>query len=458
MSHITSDFRNCLDQQPITRYQYVVLTLLFFLLFTDGYDAQTLGYVVPAMAIDWGVDKAAFGIAFSANLLGLACGSFVIPPIADRLGARRILIACVAVYGGLTVLSALLESLPWLVAARFLTGVGMGGAMPCAMALMADYAPPRLRTMMVTLAASGFALGGAIGGFIAVAFINQHGWQAVFLFGGVTPLLLIPFLIPVLPESLARLIQRGAPYAELKRVTQRILPDWEPSSVSLESGNSKYEGLEKNAWNSLFKNGYAKATLLIWGAFFIALILLYFIISWLPSLLVNSGMKMEEANLFTSLFLFSGAIGGPTLSFLIDKFKYRKSIGLGLILSGAAAAMMFLGLNAEHATTMLIGVVIGGFCIIGGQLTLNAFVSAFYPPHMRAMGAGWALGVGRIGSIIAPLLGSLFLMAKLEVSTIFMLCAIPALAAGFLISQVRQPEKESGYGKSDRVRLTDTAL
>ncbi|MGV8474384.1 MFS transporter, partial [Pseudomonas aeruginosa] len=161
MHNQIASFRAALDARPVSRYQWLLLLLLALLLVTDGYDAQVLGYVVPTLAQEWGLDKAAFGPVFSANLFGLTVGSLLVTPLADRFGIRRVLLCCVLIYASLTVLMVFAGSLESLMLARFVCGIGMGGAMPSAMALMAEYSPPRLRTLMVTLAACGFSFGGA---------------------------------------------------------------------------------------------------------------------------------------------------------------------------------------------------------------------------------------------------------------------------------------------------------
>ena len=179
MHNQIASFRAALDARPVSRYQWLLLLLLALLLVTDGYDAQVLGYVVPTLAQEWGLDKAAFGPVFSANLFGLTVGSLLVTPLADRFGIRRVLLCCVLIYASLTVLMVFAGSLENLMLARFVCGIGMGGAMPSAMALMAEYSQPRLRTLMVTLAACGFSFGGAAGGFVAAAFMDGFGWQAV---------------------------------------------------------------------------------------------------------------------------------------------------------------------------------------------------------------------------------------------------------------------------------------
>ena len=445
MHNQIASFRAALDARPVSPYQWRLLLLLILLLVTDGYDAQVLGYVIPALAQDWGLEKAAFGPVFSANLLGLTVGSLAVTPLADRFGVRRVLLCCVVLYASLTLLMVFASSLDSLMLARFLCGIGMGGAMPSAMALMADYAPPRLRTLMVTLAACGFSLGGAAGGFVAAGFIDHYGWQAVFLAGGVAPLLLFPFLALFLPESLPRLLRDAPPYARLQRVTARLLPGWQVPAARIATDEPADSKLTVVA---LFREGFARPTLLLWSTFFVSLILLYFMISWLPSLLQESGLALNQANLVTSLFLFAGTFGAVCLAWCADRMANKAHLLAGVLL-GAALFSVLVGLNHDDPRWLVPSVFAAGFCIIGGQLTLNAFVSNFYPAQVRATGTGWALGVGRFGSILGPLLGSLLLTLHMPVEQIFFFCAVPALLGALLISRVRAPQPREATVKGE---------
>ncbi|MBF3186755.1 MFS transporter, partial [Pseudomonas aeruginosa] len=192
----------------------------------------------------------------------------------------------------------------------------------------------------------------------------------------------------------------------------------------------------------LFRHGYARPTLLLWATFFVSLILLYFMVSWLPSLLQESGLTRNAANLATSMFLFAGTLGAMLLAWLADRLRSKVRL-LAAILAGAALFTLLLGLNHDQPRWLLAFVFAAGFCIIGGQLTLNAFASNFYPAQVRATGTGWALGVGRFGSILGPLFGSLLLGMHISVENIFMLAAFPAGLAALLILQVRSPAAQA---------------
>lgn len=290
---------------------------------------------------------------------------------------------------------------------------------------------------MVTLAACGFSFGGAAGGFVAAAFMDGFGWQAVFLAGGVTPLLLFPFLLLFLPESLPRLFRDAPPYARLRQLSERMAPGWQPPPAQADA-----EPAASLTVLELFRHGYARPTLLLWATFFVSLILLYFMVSWLPSLLQESGLTRNAANLATSMFLFAGTLGAMLLAWLADRLRSKVRL-LAAILAGAALFTLLLGLNHDQPRWLLAFVFAAGFCIIGGQLTLNAFASNFYPAQVRATGTGWALGVGRFGSILGPLFGSLLLGMHISVENIFMLAAFPAGLAALLILQVRSPAAQA---------------
>ncbi|WP_263143647.1 aromatic acid/H+ symport family MFS transporter [Pseudomonas sp. RIT-PI-AD] len=434
-------FHAALDARPVSRPQWLMLLMLVFLLVTDGYDAQVISYIVPVLSQEWGLPPAAFGPVFSANLLGLTIGALLVTPLGDRFGIRRVLLLCVSLYACLTVMMVFAWNIPSLMAMRFICGLGMGAAMPSTMALMAEYAPPRLRTVMVTMAAAGYSIGGMLGGFVAALAMDRFGWQSIFLAGGVVPLVLLPFLVRYLPESLSHLFSDAPPYARLMKITRRFMPDWTVPAAALDASRATTgQTSSKMPVLNLFRHGWARPTLLIWGTFFSSLILTYFYLSWLPVLLKQSGMTLNAANASTSLFLLSGVIGAVIMSYLADRLQNKTRI-LGLMLFGAALATVLIGLNQGHMGWLVFFVLTAGFCIIGGQLMLNSFTSSFYPTYARATGIGWAMGIGRFGSILAPLVGSMLLATETPVDKIFFVFVVPAVTAMLLIVQVRKPSE-----------------
>ncbi|MEH6412557.1 aromatic acid/H+ symport family MFS transporter [Pseudomonas sp. NPDC089395] len=433
MNNQIEAFRAALDQRPLTRYQIQTLVLLVLLLICDGYDAQLLGFVVPTLAQEWETPKAAFGVVFTCNLLGLTVGSLLLTPLADRFGIRKTLLSCVLLFSGLTLLSAWANDIYTLAAIRFLCGIGMGGAMPSAMALMADYSPPRMKTFFVTMAAAGFAFGGAVGGFIAASIMQVYGWHSIFIVGGVAPLLLMPLLYLWLPESLSRLFRAKHMSAALAAMLHKYLPQWTPPAPISEDGKP-----QKVTIVDLFRYGYLKPTIFIWGSCIASFTVLYFTVSWLPTLLRDTGFSSSAASLTTSAFLASGTLGAVTLSYLADKVKSKVwLVGKVMVVCGIATASV--GLEHGNATFTVLAVMVAGFCLIGGSLTLNGVISNFYPPHIRATGVGWALGVGRLGAIAGPLVGATLIAIHIPFVGIMFLAAIPAVLSGIFAINIAHP-------------------
>jgi AAHS family 4-hydroxybenzoate transporter-like MFS transporter len=389
----------------LTRFHVRLLVLAVLLLVTDGYDTQAIGYVAPVLTGVWHLGRGSFGPVFSAGLLGLMLGAMALTPLADRIGARRVLLGCICAYATLTLTTAFAPSRASLLWLRFFTGLGLGGAMPSAIALVASHAPVRRRSLMVAVTVCGFSLGGALGGAVAAAIIARFGWQSVFIVGAAIPLLTLPALFAWLPES---------PPPSAAATTTPAFP------VRL-----------------LFAQGHAAPTLLIWTAFFCNLLLLYFLANWLPSVVHASGVSVAAANLTTAVYQGSGTLGALVLAAVADRTRRAQQVLAGAFL-GAAVCIVLLGAGTA-VPALMAGAAGAGFCVIGGQIAANAFTAAHYPAAMRATGVGWALGMGRFGSIFGPLIGGVLIGLDVPMPTLFRLFAAPALLATVCILLVRPP-------------------
>ena len=428
---ITS-FREALDARPLGPFQYRLIGLALLLLLTDGYDTYAVGYVIPVLSKLWHVAPASFGAIFSAGIVGLTAGAMVCSPVSDRFGARRVLVGCTVVYAILTLATALAGSWEVLFGLRFITGLALGGAMPSAIALVADYSRTKLRNVMVAVAVCGFALGGAVGGIVAASTIASFGWESVFILGGVVPLLMVPLLWTLLPESLPRLLADGAPYTRLRTVVARVAPGWEPPPAAAGPG-------ERNRFpvKQLFAAGYTVPTLLIWVVFVCNLLLLYFLSAWLPAVVNASGRSLATGNLTVATYQVGGIIGAVILSVLCDRTGRPQTV-LGCAFLGAAAFCLAIG-QVGSDTTLLFATAAGaGFCVVGGQIAGNAFVGNYYPVAARATGVGWALGIGRLGSIAGPIVGGILIGLHVTLPVLFAVLAVPALLGSlcvFLVSR-----------------------
>ena len=374
----------------------------------DGFDTQAIAYVAPSIVEAWHLNVAALGPVFAIGLLGLTIGAFTFSPLADRYGRKSVILVCVLTFSVFALLTARAQTLGELEVYRLLTGFGLGGAMPNIIALTSEHAPPTSRSTFVTAMFCGFPLGATLGGFVTAPLIHSHGWQSVFILGGLMPLMLWPALLLLLPESVRT--DEGA------WVPDRRFPVFE-----------------------LFADGRAWRTTLVWVAFFMNLLVMYFLTSWLPSLLRTAGMPLSTAIWSTALLNLGGAAGGCSLGRLLD--RRNPYLVLGTAYAGAAACILAIA-SSESGPSLLIFALLAGFGVSGAQIGLNAVTAASYPTAMRATGIGWALGVGRVGSIVGPAAGGLLLGAGWSTHGLLLAAVAPAMvaaAAVFALGRVSTP-------------------
>jgi AAHS family 4-hydroxybenzoate transporter-like MFS transporter len=385
-------FRQTLDASKVPAWLYGVLCLVALLLVTDGFGTQAIGFVAPVIGKAWALKKGALTGVITMGLVGVMIGACGVTPLADRIGARRILIACALTYGVLMCATALVTTLPGLLWMRFATGVALGGAMPTGIALVSEYSPTRLRATMVTIAVCGFSIGGALGGFVATMAIKSYGWQSVFVIGGVAPIILAPLLFMFLPESLPRVLVGKASALAMASVG-KLAPKWTPSTVPLAAAPASHPPVV-----GLFKDGLALPTVLIWILYFMNLMVLYTLSNWLPTIITGAGMPMRTANFATSFYQLAGVAGALLFAILCDKFGSRRVLPAIFILTSVFCFL--IGSAGANATLVVAAASIAGFCVVGGQAAANAFVGNYYPSYIRATGIGWALGIGRLGTIL----------------------------------------------------------
>jgi MFS transporter, AAHS family, 4-hydroxybenzoate transporter len=427
---LASQIDPIIDGVSVGAFQKWTITLCALVAFVDGFDAQAIAFVAPVISQEWAVDIAAFGPVFGAGLLGLTIGAFLFGPIADRVGRKPMIVASVVIFGLGSLATAFAADVGQLIAYRSLTGFGLGGAMPNVIALTAEYAPKRVRAFVVTLMFCGFPFGAVIGGLISAWTIAIYGWTSVFVAGGVLPLLLVPALLVALPESIRFLASRDSRRADALALLVRIDPSAQ-SHLSDSPLAPAYGPQDRVASARLFQDGRGTGTLFLWMAFFCNLLVLYFLINWLPSVLQRAGIPLERAIIATVLLNAGGVVGGLTFSRLIDRFGPVRVLAAAYL--GAAILVAAIGFQWSTVSVALAVVFAAGFSVIGAQFGINAFAAEYYPTSLRATGVGAALGVGRIGSIVGPVVGGFLLGMKLETGLLFAIAAAPALVAGLAI-------------------------
>lgn len=428
-----------IDAQPLSSFQIRVFVLCALTAMIDGFDTQCIGFVAPVIMKQWGIESGQFGLIFAAGLLGVLVGSIALSPLADRVGRRKVIIASAVAFGTLSVVTAYAQTLNELLILRFLTGLGLGGAVPNIIALTAEYAPRRLKALMVVIMFSGFPLGGFLGGMVSSQLIESFGWESVFIFGGLLPLALAVVLLWKLPESIPFLLHHD------QRTQARTSPDQGATWVA-DRRPARYLALiaprqnfandtlyvpEQSSQNSsvreLFAGGRATATLMLWVIFLCTLMMFYFMISWLPTILTNAGAPVGSA-IMAALFLNAGSVlGGILLARYVDR---KGSVGI-LVFNYVGAALSYVLVGVVGSNLIVVGALVfcAGFFVGGGQLVANALASTYYPTSMRSTGVGWAFGAGRVGSLAGPVIGGVLLAAELDHAALFLIAAIPALFA-----------------------------
>src|SRR3954453_4368831 len=401
------DVAEFIDQQPVGAFQFRLLLACAAVLFLDGFDTQAIGYVAPALAKEWGLSKSALGPVFSAGRFWLMIGAVLFGPLADRIGRKKIIILSTLGSGIGALATAFINDLNTLLAIRFLTGLGLGGAMPNAVAMTSEFNPRRRRATMVMIMFCGFSVGAALGGLLAAALIPQFGWRAVFAVGGVAPLLLVPILALRLPESVRFLALTGrapAPVSELLGQINRNAGF--TSATKFVVHEPQLAGMPVL---HLFRQGRTLPTLLLWVVFFMSLLDLYFLSNWLPTAPNDLGASISSAAVIGSMLQVGGVVGTFALGSVIDRFSFR---ALALVYFAAVFAVGAIGQLGHSVIFVTTAIFAAGFCIVGGQIAANALAATFYPTSVRATGVGWALGIGRVGSIVGPLVGGALLTAK----------------------------------------------
>lgn len=437
-----TDFRQFIDGRPLSRFQLRVAVLCAALILLDGFDAQIMGFVAPALIEQLHITRGAFGPVVSIGLIGMMVGGLVGGPLADRFGRKPVLVGCCFAFGLFSLLTATARSFESLAFFRLLTGLGLGGAMPNSIAITCEYMPKRLRATAITTMFVGMPLGSALGGYVAAALIPQYGWQAVFVVGGVTPLFIGAWVLAALPESIRFLILKGGEREKISRLLTRIAPDGAPyGDLSAGDADHRAGGF---IVKQLFTDRRGNVTVLLWLMFFMNLLALFFLVSWLPTLMHDNGITVQAAILVTATAQIGNAVGGILLGRLID---WRSSFSLlGWTYLAAAVSIVFMGEAGGSLLLLSPMAFAASLCVGGGQTAANALAAEFYPTAIRSTGVGWALGIGRIGSVVGPTLGGMLLTGGVATRQIFWMAAIPALiatAAAFMIAAAQGRQRRA---------------
>lgn len=433
----TVDVTALIDGREIGAFQYRTLVLCMCVLFLDGYDTQAVGYAAPALAPALHIDRPTMAWVFAITLVGMMIGACIFGPLADRFGRKKLVITTTALFGVFSIATAMCTSLEGLLVMRFLTGCGLGGAMPNAVSLSVDYFPRRMRATTVSIVFVGFTIGATAGGYLAAAMLPVYGWQSVFYVGGAVPVLLVPILFVGLPESIRLLILHGSRSGEIARNLARIVPG------ESFAGNVTFIASEENEAGipvkHLFTGGRAGGTTLIWIVFFLSLLVTFLLASWMPTVINLAGISVGRAVAATATLQLGAIVGTLGVGRLMDKFNPYTVLTTAFTLAGISIGALTT-INAAMPYGLILALiflagVLGG---AGGTQGANALAGSYYPTYIRSTGLGWALGVGRVGAIVGTLAGGLMVSLKLGLQGVFTIAALACWLGAIAIFVMRR--------------------
>ena len=418
------DFITEHTDRKLSPLQIRTLVLCFLIVAIDGFDTGAIGFIAPALRADWQVTAGQLAPLFGAGLFGLMVGAFVFGPLADKIGRKWALLLTVFFFGAASLASAWSDNITQLTILRFLTGMGLGGAMPNAITLTSEYCPEHRRSFLTTVMFCGFTLGSALGGLAAAQLVADYGWRSVLVLGGIAPLALLPFLWIWLPESVRFLVLKQAPADQIAAILNKMAP-------AADLRGAVFTGVRRPQGSpvmQLFTPEERRGTLLLWATFFMSLLVFYLLASWLPTVINSAGMSMKEASYFAMMLQLGGTAGAILIGLMMD----RRNPHHVLAVSYASAAIFIALIGSATGSAVLLAMAVfgAGFCLAGSQVGANALSAGFYPTANRATGVAWANAVGRIGSVLGSMVGGILLGSGLGLPTMFTLIGIPVVIAG----------------------------
>jgi MFS transporter, AAHS family, 4-hydroxybenzoate transporter len=422
------DISAVIDANKVSPFQVWILFLVGLTVVIDGFDVQAMGFIAPAIIQDWSVDKSTLGPVFGAGLFGMLVGSLSLSVLADKIGRRPVLIWSSLFFAICMLITARVTTISELLVMRFVAGLGLGAIMPNAMALAGEFSPKRKRVTLMMFVSCGFTIGAVLGGLLSAAMIPAWGWQSVFYLGGAIPLVLALLMFLQVPESMQFLVLRDKPTEPVADCLRKI-----DSSIHIDR-ETRYLVPESKGGApvaELFRDGRARATILLWVINFMNLLNLYFLANWLPTIAKSAGLPISTAVLIGTTLQVGGVIGTLVMGPVIDRFGFYKVLIPGFVI--AAFAIVTIGQPGISLRLLFAVVTITGLCIIGGQPAVNALAATYYPTTLRSTGIGWSLGIGRVGSIVGPVLGGELIHLNWSNSDIFIAVAVPAVISSLML-------------------------
>jgi AAHS family 4-hydroxybenzoate transporter-like MFS transporter len=420
-----------INEGRISAFQYMIVVLCGLVMLIDGFDTQAISYMAPLMAKEWHISQILLGPIFASALVGLMVGYLALAPLSDRFGHRRMLIGSTIFFAVFTGVTIFATNVTELIVLRFVTGAGLGAAVPSAIALSSEYTPKRLRATFVLAIYCGFSFGFVVAGMAAAWLLIPFGWRSLLWIGAGFPLALSVILLVLLPDSLDQLVRAAAKPDQIWIILRRIDPRLTGTPTP---GRFTTDQEEKfSAVGSVFRAGRIAGTLLLWFVFALNLGEFYALQTWLPTILTDHYYSLTTVATATSLTTTGGIIAAFIVGPAMDRVGAYGSL-LCLYLAGVLFVAL-IGVTLDRPEWILLGTAFfAGFCVSGGQKSVIALSALFYPAPIRSTGVGWALGVGRLGGIAGPLLMGMLIQQHVAATNLFLAASIPMLLAAISVA------------------------
>ncbi|WP_111884645.1 aromatic acid/H+ symport family MFS transporter [Acinetobacter sp. CFCC 11171] len=418
------------DEAKFTPFHWGVLIWCLLIIIFDGYDLVIYGVALPLLMQEWSLSAVQAGLLASTALFGMMFGAMCFGTLSDKIGRKKTIMICVGIFSGFTFCGAFASTPVEFGILRFLAGLGIGGVMPNVVALMTEYAPKRIRSTLVALMFSGYAIGGMASALLGAWLVPVYGWKIMFYIA-IIPCLALPLIWKFLPESLMYLTSKHQTDTT-RTIVSKIAPEHVLTTDTQFVLNEISE--EDNApLKALFQQGRSFCTFMFWIAFFMCLLMVYALGSWLPKLMIQAGYSLGASMIFLFALNIGGMVGAIGGGALADRFHIKKV--LSIMFMCGALALILLGFNSPQMVLYTL-IAVAGAATIGSQILLYTFVAQYYPTTVRSTGMGWASGIGRIGAIIGPVLTGALLTMNLPHQMNFLVIAIPGVIASLAIFMV----------------------
>jgi benzoate transport len=442
MRRMDRDPRDLIAEAPMSALQVTVVGLTILLNALDGFDVLSISFASPGIAREWGINPAELGIVLSMELIGMAIGSIALGGLADRIGRKPTILGCLVVMAGGMFMATTVTSVVSLSIWRVITGLGIGGMLAAINAVAAEFSNARRRYLSVSLMAIGYPLGAVFGGMVARQLLTTSDWRSVFYFGAAVTAALIPVVLLVVPESV-HWLARKQPEGALDKVNRALTRMGHSAVTALPALGA---AVRRESSAAIFGTALRATTIIVTFAYFFHITTFYFIAKWIPKIVVDLGFEPSSAAGVLVWMNVGGATGGAVFGVLTQRVSVKLLTIMVLLMSTIAVAVF--GRTPADLQQLSLICAIAGFCTNAGIVGLYSIIAQVYPTHLRASGTGFTIGVGRGGSVLAPIIAGFLFAAGYGLPTVALAMGLGSLFAALVLVALRMESTQAASGRA----------